>query len=83
MTMTPYLTDSEIADICQPLVAPSAQIRYFKKLGMMVCRKPNGKALVARSEFERVLVGRHNEVTHSNAQGAPNKAALLQLFKGK
>lgn len=79
--MTPYLTEVEIAAICEPLIAPSAQIRYFKKLGMLVNRKPNGKALVARSEFKRVLVGNKPDLANS-AKGL-NTAALLHLFQGK
>jgi len=79
--MTPYLTDSEVADICSPLTAPSAQIRYFQKLGMLVHRKPGGKALVARAEFERVLVGARPEAI---TQGrGPDRTALMNLFKGK
>lgn len=79
--MTPYLTDVEVDDICAPLTAPSAQIRYFQKLGMLVHRKPGGKALVARAEFERVLVGGKPKTA---AQGRePNMAALTNLFKGK
>ena len=81
--MTPYLTDAEVADICQPLVAPSAQIRFIQKLGMLVHRKPNGRALVARSEFERVLVGRQSEDIRHSGRAAPDRAALVQLFQGK
>jgi hypothetical protein len=79
--MMPFLSDAEIAFICEPLVAPSAQIRYFQKLGMLVHRKPNGRALVARAEFERALVGHRAEDT--SAGRGPDRSALLKLFKGK
>ena len=55
MIQPPYLTDAEIAEICEPLVMPAAQRRYLAGLGLLVKEKPNGRALVARSEFERVL----------------------------
>lgn len=51
----PYLTDAEIDGICDPLVMPAAQRRHLVRLGLHVERKPNGRPLVARSEFERVL----------------------------
>lgn len=51
----PFLTDDEIAKTCDPLVMPAAQRRYLGTLGLLVNEKPNGRALVARSEFERVL----------------------------
>ena len=79
--MMPFLSDAEIASICEPLIAPSAQIRYFQKLGMLVHRKPNGKALVARAEFERALVGRP-EIGSDTGRG-PDRSALLKLFQGK
>lgn len=81
--MTPYLTDTEIAEICEPLVAPSAQHRFLKKLGLIVNRKPNGKPLVARGEFERVLVGRAAEPAQNVSPGRqPNMGALIQMFSG-
>lgn len=55
MTQPPYLTDLEIADICDPLVMPAAQYRHLTSIGLHAARKPNGRPLVARSEFERVL----------------------------
>jgi hypothetical protein len=58
MSSTPHLSDAEIADICDPLVSAAAQRRYLASLGLVVRSKPNGRPLVARAEFERVLVGR-------------------------
>lgn len=55
MSDLPFLTDAEIAGICDPLVMPGAQRRHLKRLGLHVEEKPNGRPLVARSEFERVL----------------------------
>ncbi len=80
MTQPPYLTDAELAEICEPLVAPSAQIRYLKSLGMIVHRKPNGKPLIARAEFERVLVGRSSKLPPVRPGSQPNREALLELL---
>lgn len=80
--LPPYLTDDEIAKICEPLVAPAAQRRYLARLGLVVNRKPNGKPLVARAEFDRVLVGRAPEVAQNGAPGQPDRAALLELIQG-
>ncbi len=53
-TMQPFLTDPELAEICAPLTNGAAQVRYLERLGLKVARKPNGRPLVARGEFERV-----------------------------
>lgn len=83
MTTPPYLTDAEVADICAPLVNPAAQIRYLTKLGLLVQVKPNRRPLVARGEFERVMVGRQPEQKHNAASTSePNRGALVQLFQG-
>ena len=55
MSDLPFLTDAEIAGICDGVKMPSAQRRHLKRLGLHVEEKPNGRPLVARSEFERVL----------------------------
>ena len=80
--MLPFLSDDEIAQICDPLISPAAQRRYLARLGLIVNRKPNGKPLVARAEFERVLVGRAPEEAQNAGAGQGDTAALFQLFKG-
>ena len=82
MTPKPYLTEDELAEICAPLVTPAAQRRFLERLGLIVKVKPNGRPLVARGEFERVLVGRQTNSGTSSSACQPNRAALLQLFKG-
>jgi len=47
------LTDAEVDSICAGLVQNAAKVRYLKRLGLMVDRKPNGRPLVMRSEWER------------------------------
>ena len=78
----PFLTDAEIAEICAPLVVPAYQVKYLKRLGLVVNRKPNGRPLVARGEFERVLVGRAPEPAQNAGGGQPNRAALLEVIQG-
>jgi hypothetical protein len=75
----PFLSDAEIAEICQPLTMPAAQYRHLTRLGLIVKRKPNGRPLVARGEFERVLIGRQTQAQNASV-GQPNRAALLQLI---
>ena len=82
MSSMPFLSDEEIAEICAPLVVPGYQIKYLTKLGLVVHRKPNGRPLVARGEFERVMIGRRPEPTHNAAPGQPDRAALLQVIRG-
>jgi len=53
----PWLSDDEVAELCKPLEQPAAQLRYLKRLGLHVERKPNGRPLLMRSELERVLGG--------------------------
>lgn len=80
--VSPYLSDTEIADMCEPLTQPAAQLRYLRSLGLQVFTKPNGRPLLARGEFERVMVGRQPEAAQNPTPGQPNRAALLQLFQG-
>jgi Domain of unknown function (DUF4224) len=50
--MTAILTDAEIDAICAGLRQPAAMVRYLKRLGVRVQRKPNGRPLVSRIEWE-------------------------------
>ena len=49
------LTDAEINGICGGLKQNAAKVRYLQRLGLHVERRPNGRPLVARSEWERRL----------------------------
>jgi hypothetical protein len=83
MSTFPFLSDEEINKMCEPLEQPAAQIRFLKRLGLVVNRKPNGRPLVARGEYERVCVGRQrHEVDNAPSTGQPNMAALLQVIRG-
>lgn len=83
MADAPFLTDDEISSICDPLVLPAAQRRYLARLGLLVQAKPNGRPLVARSEFERVLgAGRFAGQQAQNAEFKPDIQAFLKVVSG-
>lgn len=80
-TLPPFLTDDEIADLCAGLHLPAAQCRYLGKLGLLVNRKPNGRPLVARSEFERVLgAARFGKAENGPSNTGPNVVGLEQFL---
>lgn len=83
MTSLPYLTQAEIAEICEPLVLPAAQCRYLRELGLLVQRKPNGQALVARSEFERVLGADRFGKAQNDAHSGPNVMAMVDHINNR
>jgi hypothetical protein len=52
--MLPYLTDEEVDGICAGLKQPAAKVRYLRDvLHVPVERKPNGRPLVRRVDWER------------------------------
>lgn len=65
--MTPDLTDSEVDQICAGLVQNAAKVRYLQALGLRVDRRPNGRPLVSRSEWDR----RNNSVTTNKPANGP------------
>lgn len=76
------LSDEEIDKICEPLEQPGAQVRYLRSLGLFVNRKPSGRALVARSEFERVLGSQRFGAAESAGSG-PNIAAIRERWSNR
>ena len=74
----PYLTDHEIASICDGVRLPGAQCRHLTRLGLLVNRKPNGRPLVARSEFERVLGAGRFARTQQDLAAGPNIVGLME-----
>lgn len=84
LTLPPYLTDAEIAGICDPLTQPHAQLRYLQSLGVPVSKKPGGRPLVGRVAFERVMAGAPLLAANESNQiptAQPDYAALQQHFK--
>ena len=54
MLASAALTDAEVADICAPLRQGAAQVRYLRDvLRVPVARKPNGRPLVRRCDWDR------------------------------
>lgn len=49
------LSDCEIDEICSGYVQNAAKIRFLESLGLTVRRKPNGKPLVSRAQYEQVM----------------------------
>ena len=81
-----YLSDAEVAEICDPVRQPAAQTRYLTNMGLHVRRKPNGRPLVARAEFLRAMVRQSSGAECASANqgeaqpGAPNREALVLMF---
>jgi hypothetical protein len=50
----PFLSDEEIDGICDGLVQSAAKVRFLKGLGLPVERKPNGRPLVRRCDWDRM-----------------------------
>lgn len=60
--MLPYLTDEEIDGICAGLKQPAAMVRFIRDiLRVPVERKPNGRPLVRRVDWERRAVQAQND----------------------
>ena len=56
MAASPWLSDDEVRELCEPLVQPAAMRRFLaEQLRLHVRSKKNGRPLVTRSELERVL----------------------------
>lgn len=60
---SPDLSDAEVDSICAGLTQNAAKIRYLQRLGLRVDRRPNGRPLVARAEWDR----RHNPAASAGA----------------
>lgn len=71
----PWLTEDEIADLCQPLTQAAAQIRFLRGLGLTVKTKPNGAPLVIRSHFDQVMNPAGKQKPEARPQ--PNRAGYL------
>ncbi len=83
MTDGLFLSDAEIARICEPLIQPAAQVRFLRELGLTVTTKPNGRALVVRSHAETVLSGRKDAEPQSGSAtpaAAPNRSGLIDFI---
>lgn len=82
-TPSPILSDAVIDEICNPLKASAAKCKHLESLGMLVKRKANGRPLVSRSEFERVMSSNTSkeEKTDKPQSTGPNILALEDFFQ--
>ncbi len=55
MIVRPDLSDEEVDQICAGYTQHLAKVRFLQRLGLRVYRRPNGRPLVARAEWERVF----------------------------
>jgi len=81
----PFLSDTELRAIAEPLRQPAAIARWFQHQGFEIRIKPNGMPLISRSHFEAVMCGmRASPSSASKALdeniNSPNSAAFLQRF---
>jgi hypothetical protein len=88
-TTLPFFADAEVARLCDGLEQAAAQIRYLKRLGLKVERKPNGRPLLMRTELERVLGASRMAPANDHASATaplkgrePDLGALLQVIQG-
>lgn len=78
MSMTPWLSQVEVDDLCEPLKQSAAQIRYMREQGLTVRTKPNGTPLVMRNHLEQVM----NSIGKTKPAGKrePDRAALASRW---
>lgn len=84
--MTPWLTDTEIDDLCAGLAQDAARVRYLRRMGLIVTTKPNGRPLVIRAHAERVLSGLaelQQAANETKTAARPNRDALILRFGKK
>lgn len=75
-TLPPWLTDEEIASLCDGLIQPAAQARFLRHMGLTVRFKPNGKPLIMRAEVEAL----GTPAAKPTQKRGPNRDALVATF---
>jgi len=75
--MTPWLSQAEIDDLCDPLTQHAAQLRYMRGLGLTVGTKPSGAPLLMRNHFDDVMTPENKS---KPAKRQPNSAGLRLAF---
>lgn len=81
MITTPWFTQIEVDDLCEPLKQHAAQVRFIRGLGVPVRTKPNGAPLVMRTHFEESMNPAGKPRKREKPQ--PNFAALRLAYSGK
>lgn len=74
MSESPYFTDAQVDEMCDGLAQDAAKIRFLRRLGLRVDRKPNGRPLAWKP-------------TAANEQApgtnGPNVVALQRMREGR
>lgn len=81
-----YLTDEQVDRVCDGLKQPAAKLRFLRdRLKLRVFTKPNGRPLVAVSEFERVVgPGALQQAAQpGSSYAAPNITAMAEFLAGR
>lgn len=79
--MTPWLSQQEIDDLCEPLTQHAAQLRFIRGLGLTVRTKPNGAPLLMRTHFDEAMTPVAKKSKPAKCQ--PNSSGLrLAYAKG-
>ncbi len=74
----PWLSPDEMADLCDGLSQPAAQIRYLKRvLNITAARKPSGAVLVFRHQIEPNDAKRPTSAERVKPQ--PNQSMYLSV----
>lgn len=76
--MTPWLTQSEIDDLCEPLTQHAAQLRFIRGLGLTVRTKPNGAPLLMRTHFDAAMAPAAKKPKPAKCQ--PNSTGLRLAY---
>jgi hypothetical protein len=84
---TPWLTDAEIDELCDPLTQPAAMVRFLnREYKLTVTRKHNGRPLVMREHFDAVMGGlpadkRKRARPEQHQLRQPDAAGLVLAFQ--
>jgi hypothetical protein len=83
-TMPPYLTDTEVDELCAGLTQNAAKCRFLEReLKIPVRRKPNGRPLVMRADVGALAAARARAAEAQNSTRGPNIVGLDQWAKGR
>lgn len=85
---TPWLTDAEIDELCDPLTQTAAMARFLQRqYKLTVTRKHNGRPLVMRDHFEAVMGGlptdKGKRAKPARPPAQPDAAGLTLAFSRK
>ncbi|MBA3597508.1 MAG: hypothetical protein H0W40_09025 [Methylibium sp.] len=85
-----YYSDAEVNELCDGLTQDAAKIRYLRRLGLKVDRKPNGRPLAWRPQGtaggegqNRAAADAASVVVGLQAWAAGRKACNGQSSKGR